>query len=71
MQCFLVVFVFVSLLKLIFCFGLIWCVNFLFCFVFYSMLNKRLRRLLNAPAAHLYGACGASKNTRGISEYIS
>ena len=41
-------------------------------FVFYSMYsNKRLRRLLNAPAAHLYGACAASKNTRGIPIYIS
>ena len=41
-------------------------------FVFYSMYyNNRLRRLLYAPTAHLYDACGASKYTRWIPIYIS
>ena len=50
------------------CFG----VSTFYVYVFYSMCNnnKRLRRLLNAPTAHLYGACGASKNSRGIPVYI-
>ena len=49
------------------CFG----VSTFYVFVFYSMYNnKRLLRLLNAPMAHLYGACGASKNSRGIPIYI-
>ena len=44
--------------------------------VFYSMYyDNRLRRLLYGIYMHiiwhLYGACGASKNNRGIPIYIS